>query len=76
MSRKFIIVAALRVSAGIAFVTPSSTELIIRPRIADPNLERFLPDRDDEFLEMLKAAGGLASTGVAIILSRLFPRKD
>ena len=39
MSRKFIIVAAWTVFAGIAFVTLSSTGL--RPRIADPNLERF-----------------------------------
>jgi len=39
MSRKFITVAAWTVFTGIAFVTLSSTGL--RPRIADPNLERF-----------------------------------
>jgi VanZ family protein len=99
------------VFAGIAFVTLSSTGL--RPRIADPNLERFaafavlglllgmaypgrrglfaalivgaavvleflqlfIPERDAVFAEMLvKAAGGLAGMGAAIILSRLFPR--
>jgi hypothetical protein len=113
MPRKFIIVAAWTVFAGIAFVTLSPIGL--RPAIADPNLERFgafailglllgmaypsrralfaviiviaavllealqlyIPGRDREFLEMLiKAAGGLAGMGVAIILSRLFPRKD
>jgi VanZ family protein len=39
MSRKFIIVAAWIVFAGIAFVTLSPIGL--RPKIADPDLERF-----------------------------------
>jgi hypothetical protein len=113
MFRKFIIVAAWTVFAGIAFVTLSSTGL--RPRIADLNVERFgafavlglflgmaypgcralfavtivvaavlfealqlfIPARDAEYPEMLvKAAGGLAGMGAAIILSRLFLRTD
>jgi hypothetical protein len=41
------------------------------------NAQLFIPGRDREFLEMLiKAAGGLAGMGVAIVLSRLFPRTD
>jgi hypothetical protein len=39
MSRKFITLAAWTLLACIAFVTLTPSEL--RPRIADPNLERF-----------------------------------
>ena len=113
MSRKFVTVAAWVVFACIAFVTLSPIGL--RPKIADPTLERFaafavlglllgmaypsrralfaaliiaaavaleflqlfIPDRDAVFVEMLvKAAGGLVGVGFAVILSRVFPRKD
>jgi mannose/fructose/N-acetylgalactosamine-specific phosphotransferase system component IIC len=51
--------------------------LIVAAAVALEFLQLFTPDRDAVLVEMLvKAAGGLAGMGFAVILSRVFPRKD
>jgi VanZ family protein len=51
--------------------------IIVIAAVLLETLQLFIPGRDAEYLDMLiKAAGGLAGLGVAIILSRLFPRTD
>jgi hypothetical protein len=51
--------------------------LVVGAAVVLEFLQSFILDRDARFLEMLvKVAGGLAGMGVAVMLSRLFPRTD